>query len=303
MGAARKLLLSLIALVGVLALALGGLRLTADAAVDDYAKAAPAHLKRYEGVYRADRTLADALAAATRAERQLPPGASKLEKAAKIGPPMGRFYAANTRILQREFADLPELREVPLAATLSPRWKAMRAKADRVDASYAEGLRLSREAEEFFPAFGPAYERFSRVIVFAPLAAQTAKAMADLRDLSTQTFGGDVARDTRQDISERLRNDRAFRVAIASTPMPASYAARKQSVLDVIDRRVEAGRALDVAIRKQDQAGWERWRKVFLDNDEARYVGAYLRLCSELSRLHERFSAVADRVQRQVDAL
>lgn len=179
----------------------------------------------------------------------------------------------------------------------------MRAKAEKLDASYAEGLRLSTEAEEFFPNFGPAYDRFSRIIIFAPLAAQTAKAMSDLRDLSTKTFGGDVAKDTRKDIAERVRNDKAFRGAIATTPMPESYAARKQAVLDVIDRRIEAGTALDKAIREQNQAAWDRWKPVFVKNDEAKYVGDYLTLCSELSRLHDRFSEVAKRVQQQADAL
>lgn len=303
MSSARKVLLSSIAVVVVLAIALGALRLMADAAAEDYADGVRANIDRYDAVYRADEALSTAQAAAQRAEARLPKDASKVEKAAAVGPPLGRYYAANTRILQREIADKPELRSVPLAATLSPSWKAMRPKAAKLDADYAEGLRISREAEEFFPTFGPAYDRFARVIIFAPLAAQTAKAMSDLRDLSTKTFGGNSAQDTRKDIAERRRNDQAFRVTIANTPMPRSYAARKQAVLDVIDRRMEAARALDRAIREQDQAAFDRWRKVFVANDEAKYVGDYLQLCAELSRLHDRFTAVAKRVQQQADAL
>lgn len=303
MSSTRKALLSVIAVVAVAALALVGLRLMADSAAGDYPEAVRANLERYEGIYRADRELAAARAEAQRTEARIPAKAGKVEKAARIGPPMGRFYAANTRILRREIAETPELKKVPLAAALSPKWKAMRAKERRLDASYAEGLRLSVEAEEFFPAFGPAYDRFSRIIIFAPLAAQTAKAMSDLRDLSTETFGGNAAQDTRKDIAERVRNDKAFRGAIATTPMPESYAKRKQAVLDVIDRRIEAGAKLDLAIREQDQAAWDRWKPVFVKNDEAKYVGDYLTLCSELSRLHDRFSDVAERVQQQADAL
>lgn len=303
MSSARKVLLSLLAVVVIAALALGGLRLAADAAAEEYPTAVRVNLKRYERVYRADDALQQAQTEVQRAEAALPKKAAKVERAARLGPPMGRFYVENTRILKREIADAPKLKQVPLAETLSPKWEAMRAKQQRLDADYAEGLRLSVEAEEFYPQFGPAYDRFARIIIFAPLAAQTAKAMSDLRDLSTKTFGGDVAKDTRKDIAERLRNDKAFRGAIATTPMPASYAKRKQAVLDVIDRRIEAGAKLDQAIREQDQAAWDRWKPVFVKNDEAKYVGDYLTLCSELSRLHDRFSEVAKRVQQQADAL
>lgn len=37
-------------------------------------------------------------------------------------------------------------------------------------------------------------------------------------------------------------------------------------------------------------------------NDQAKDVGDSLTLCSELSRLHDRFTAVAKRVQEQADA-
>jgi hypothetical protein len=305
MSRLRKAAFAAALIVALAAAAIGLLTWQAGAAADAYPKDLRSNIARYEKVYTDDPTLTPLFKQIREITAALPKqpisGASAksrpaFEVAAKIGAPLGELYRASTPILRREIADTPHVRSVPLGRVLSKRYREAQAQEERVDALYAKGLAISVDAAEFYPGLESAYRRAISVLVSAPLEALANKAQSELRELNTMAEGGNPAKDALAGVRDRITTDAKYRKIIAETALPPSFQARKEAILKLIDDRASAAKIVEEATFARDLKAYRPAAKTYNANNEAKYVGDYLRLYSKAINLHDDYNEVAKEI-------